>query len=286
MSANDLLQYGLWLGVPAVQGLLLYWMAQRKLHRQYPFFFSYTILQIISSMALLFIHWNGTYATYFYSYWTSSLLIAFAEFAVMYELFCEAFKPYGALRNMGAVIFRWAGLVLVLTATLIAASSNGAAMTQVLAGVLTLERGVRVVECGFVLLLLLFAGHLGLTWRNRVVGIALGFGLFSAVELTVLTLRYQMGPEFGSGQFLSLLKSFAYAGAAILWTTYSLMKQPAPRAVGIQTQADRWNFALIGLQPAPNDAFMPNLEKTVDRILSREGNGHGNGNGHNGADHK
>ena len=42
-------QYVMWFSAPALQVATLAFMRRRKLHRDYPLFFNYTVLQVLTS---------------------------------------------------------------------------------------------------------------------------------------------------------------------------------------------------------------------------------------------
>ena len=54
-------------------------------------------------------------------------------------------------------------------------------------GIYLVERSVRMMQCGLVFFMLLFSEYLGISRRNVVFGIAVGFGFFAAVNMLVMT---------------------------------------------------------------------------------------------------
>ncbi len=265
MSVVGLTQYALWIAPAFLQVGLCFLMVRRNLRAQFPFFFSYTAYQVVS-FATLFIVYHRFYEQYFYAYWTSGGISVLLGLAVIYEIFLEAFRPYAELRRLGLLMFRWSALVLALVAVVVAASSSGEHADRVVAGVLAVERSIRVLQCGLVLLLFLFADHLGLSWRHRVFGIALGFGFFAAVQLTLVTLFSTLG--VAAEVTLSLLKSAAYTISALVWMAYMLAPQPARRAA-VLPLPDQWDFALSGARGYAQPAYLSKLETAVERAFDK-----------------
>src|SRR5438034_9154632 len=74
---------------------------------------------------------------------------------------------------------------MLLVAGVVMASSP-AAGDPVLQAIVTLQRCVRVVQCGLILFLLIFSKYLGVSWRQQSFGIALGFGSLAPAELTLV----------------------------------------------------------------------------------------------------
>jgi len=44
-------------------------------------------------------------------------------FKVIHEVFLDVFRPYHTLRDLGSVLFKWAGLVMLMVACVVAAST-------------------------------------------------------------------------------------------------------------------------------------------------------------------
>ena len=98
-------------------------MLRHGLDRDFPFFFKYTVLQVVS-VALLVIVQRLSPCAYFYSDWIVAALCVLISFAVIDELFKAAFQQFAALRDLGKIAPRWA-MVVVLLAAAVAALSSG-----------------------------------------------------------------------------------------------------------------------------------------------------------------
>ena len=61
--------------------------------------------------------------------------------------------------------------------------------------IMTAQRCVRIVQVGMVLFLLFFARYLGVSRRQHSFGIALGFGAFAFVELSLIAYSAGYHPE-------------------------------------------------------------------------------------------
>ncbi len=247
-------------------------MLRRRLARTFPQFFGYTAFQVASA-GLQFAAFHYSYVSYFYAYWTLGTLSVVFGFTIIYEVFDHVFRPFMALRGMGSLIFRWAVLVLLLAAFVMAATGPAVRPSLIFSVILTLERSIRIMQCGLLFLLLLFATRLGLTWRNHIFGITLGFGMFAAVELVVVSAIAVM-PELRTSSGFVLAKSAAYLAAVAIWTIYMVLPEPARQPIHHLAQPDQWNFALATLG---NEAPAPSLgmiESAVERVFQKK-----NGNG-------
>jgi len=238
------LMYLSWFAGPTLQITLLACMVHRKLHTVFPRFFSYIVFQVLKT-GLLFVAYRYYAEGYFDAYWTGNAISVVLAIFVMDEILHTLFKEHGGAQNLGSVIFRWScGLLLVLAIVNALCTREGAS-DQVVAVVLAFDRSVRVMQCGLVCLLLLLCRFLRHCWRQRVFGIALGFGIFASIELILVSIAMRSGSR--SAEIVSLLKSAEYV----------------PK---VNTQT----VALADLIPGENsDSFISMVEEVVEQVLSR-----------------
>jgi hypothetical protein len=266
MSPKIQLAYNaLWLAHPLLQSMVVAIMLWRKVYRSFPFFFSYVAFQIVA-FAITF-PLREQYRIFFAAYWAESAVSVILGFFVIREVFLDVFRPYHTLRDLGSVLFKWAGLVMLMVAGVMAASTRaGVADEPVVNAILTLERSVRVVQCGLVLFLLVFARFLGVNWWQKSFGIALGFGAFASVELSLVAL----GSHVDSPTLSSFINMAAYNLAILTWFMYMVLKSPVVTQTASMLRPQRWEQSLNDLQnPVAADSLIPMFESMVDRALSR-----------------
>jgi len=269
-----------WIVGPVLQTVICVVLWRKNLRQRYPIFFAYNAFHVVTSIALFAVAKLGDPAQYFLAYWSINAIRVGLGFGVIYELFRTALKPYHALRDLGAMIFLWAGAIMLLVATMMA--MNGTApndASRVVAGVLSLEKSVRLVQCGLLLFLLLFGTKLGLTFRHRTFGIAMGIGVYAAMDLLLTNLRVHYGQDWGTTY--SLMHAAVWLAACpTTWLYYVVRPEPAPVMLPSMAQArpilQRWNEALAeaaaGYSSAvpridTPDPFTSTVEKTVERVL-------------------
>jgi hypothetical protein len=265
-SHVHLANYVLWIAHPVLQGAVVAAMLHRKLHRRFPVFFAYLISEMVMFAVCFPIYLRGSYAAFFYAHWTLAAISLAVGFFVIQEIFADILRPFHALRDLGTMIFTWAGFVMLLVAAVVSAASP-ASQSPIVEAVLTLQRCVRVIQCGLVLFLLIFAQYLGVSRKQQTFGIMLGFGGFAFVELAVVAL-------FTSGRIgqnsISLINMAAYNLAIITWVGYCLKKEPARDLVSPLLAPQRWDQSLNDIQhPATGDSLIPMFEGMVERAFSR-----------------
>jgi len=241
-------------------------MLWRKLHRTFPVFFSYIIFQLFSFGVLFPIHQYGNYDLYFYSFWIGAVISLAIGFYVIHEIFLDVFRPYHTLRDLGTVLFKWATLVMFLVALVVAAASP-AGQSPIVQAVVTVQRCVRVIQCGLILFLLVFSKYLGVSWRQQSFGIALGFGGFASIELAANALN--SGGQINNST-VGFFDTAAYCCAILVWLGYAALKASSREAATNLVMSQRWEQSLGDLQrPAAADSLIPMFEGMVDRAFSR-----------------
>ncbi len=260
------LYYGLWIAHPIFLTGIAALMLWRGQHRKFKFFFGYVVTQILS-FAVVFTAWRYSYAADFYLYWGCQAVSAAFGFGVIHEVFVDVFRSFHTLRDLGTVLFKWAGLVMLLVAGVVSVSTNSSNVAPWMQAIITAQRCVRIIQVGMVLFLLVFAQYLGLSRRQRSFGIALGFGAFAVVELALVS--SWVGNHLAN-PWVSVVNMTAYNISLMVWLGYVAVKSPARDAASTLLQPQRWEQSLSDIHhPVPADSLIPMFEGMVDRALSR-----------------
>lgn len=260
------IQLLLWTLQPMLELPLAVVMVWRKMHHRFPVFFAYIVFQIVNFAILFPIHQYGGYDLYFYSYWIGAVITLALGFKVIHEIFLDVFRPYHTLKDLGTVLFKWAALVMLLAAVVVAAASP-ADQSPLAQAVATLQRCVKVIQCGLVVFLLLFSRYLGVSRRQQSFGIIFGFGGYACVQLIANAL-------YSGGQInqplVDVVYPAAYTCAVLTWLGYALVKVQARQGTASLLASQRWERSLADLQrPAAADSLIPMFEGMVDRAFSR-----------------
>jgi hypothetical protein len=261
-----------------VQLLVARILVKRKLRSEFTIFFTYCCFGIVMVAVGMAGYAFSSNSQYFYVYWVLSFLYMALEFGIMYEIFVNALKPYSALIDLGKMLFRWAGVFLLFAAVLTAIATSGSTSSKCLCAVALVERSMRLMQCGFLLLFFFLERRLGLSWRNHNATIAIGMGATAAMDLCVSYLSTHY-PGWGSG--LSMVNSVFYIGVLLFWASALAVPEPGRKSVLDSPSRlifQRWNEALLtysargdfALATGSVNSFLPNVEQTVDRVLARK----------------
>ena len=260
-----IIDYGLWCITPILMSVIAVCMYRRRLNREFPYFFNYVIFQVLSFLIEFPLR---NWVNYYYIYWTVQALSVVVSFAVLLEIFRDAFRPYEALRDLSVILFRWCALVVLLLAGMwVITSWRGNQIDNITNAIYLVDRSVRLMQCGLVLFMLLFSEYLGISRRNVLFGIAVGFGFFAAVNMLVMTaLSHQ---SFLTKSSLSRISAGAYTASMLIWFAYtafpatvrSRAKQPAEAT-------QKWDHALDDARnAAPDTSLLDSMHQTVERLL-------------------
>ncbi len=277
LSAIEWASIGLALVCIAIQAAILGILFRGKRRSEFPIFRSYSAIYILLIVIALSAYFFSGCDQYNYVYWSASIVYMALEFAVMYEIIVNALKPYSALVDLGRMLFIWAAVFLLIAAGTTAFATSGPESGRLLAAFAVVERSMRLMECGLLLLFFFFEKRLGLSWRNPNVGIAVGLGVTASVDLICSYLKSHFPAQASQ---LGIVNTSIYVGVLSYWCFVLLADRvEATSAIAPPSRLilQRWNESLSSYrlgQTAVNsssmDSFLPGIEKTVDRVLARK----------------
>jgi hypothetical protein len=238
--------YTLWIAPTLLMALVAAVMRHRHLHRDLPAFFSYAIFTAMRT-PVLFIVYHRDPLAYSYLYWVAEACSAVLGFAAIYEVFRQLFQDHETIRRLGGLLFRWTAALFALLAVVAAALAHQSDANWLQAGVVSLTQGVRLVQCGLLMFLFVFAAFSGIAWRSHWFGIAAGFGLFGGVQLAAIAAQAQAGMvSYGTWMWVNMA---SYNCSVLVWATYLLAPQRAEATAPgpMTTEVRSWNQALLQL---------------------------------------
>jgi hypothetical protein len=209
---------------PVLQIGLTILAANRRLHKQFPWFFLYTCFGILFGTTLALTSGFGSYKLYFNSFWTGQAIFSVLALLAMNESFSQVFKPYYFGR-------RWFRLLLPALALMVLLASAwkwlGHAPTQgskpmvvLISFALASDYLLSAVFCLFGILVFFWQTR----WQQYPFGIMKGFGLFSIVGMLANLLRSDFGTKMNL--FFSYAPAVAYIVACLIWLGAFLKPEP------------------------------------------------------------
>ena len=259
----------MWGAQTVAQSAIAVILWRRKLHKQFPVFFWFLVAQV-ANFVIIFPLWRTeVYQYYFIPFWLGEAVNAVLGFKVIHEIFLDVFRPYHTLKDLGTLLFKWAGVVMLLVSVVVA-FSNSYDQSPLVHAVSTLQRSVRIVQLGLILFMLLFSRFLGVSRKQFTFGVSLGFGLFAGVELILMALN---SGGFVKQGLLNVINMGTYIAATTIWLGYSLSPKAVRESSSNRLQTQRWEQGLADLQhPLASDSLIPMFEGMVERAFSRSSN--------------
>ena len=243
MNVPHAITVALWIAPIVIQSIIVIVMLHRKLVEIFPVFFTYSVLVPAREILLFFVRNHPD--LYSRLYFFSEAIVVALSLGVIYEVIWHLIRPYPFLRWI-AFKFFWivAAVALALGLIMFLSSSPSVQPDPLLEIIILAERSVRFLQACWLIVLVLLMSRLGLTWQYYAVGIATGFGLFSASYLIMLELEAHL--HLITYETLQLLNSTAYNGAVAIWALYFVPSRA--RKVIVEslpsTEIARWNEVL------------------------------------------
>lgn len=244
MQLKSLVEF-LWVAGMFLQATLVVVLALNRAWKTLPVFTVYSAFSLFS--ALLTYLAQPYRFFYFYSYWITEAASMTLGFAVLYEVFGHLFQGHGALRKLARLSFNCALLVFLCIGMVVLLKQSAVGFRAISSAVLIVEQAARIIELGVLMALFLLSTAFGLHWRQQVFGIALGLGLFTAIELIAVTMRAQTGST--TYYLLGAVRILAFNTSLIIWLGYLLVPEHAASEVELpeQSQLEQWNQAVMEL---------------------------------------
>jgi hypothetical protein len=244
MDLKLLLQF-LWVAGILCQAVLGMALIFKRSWRTFPFFTTYVATGFAES---LFIYaFQQHKAIYFYSYWLMESVGIVLGFAVVYEIFQSLFAAHNGLRRLAKLTFRFVLVLLFAIGILVLLKHSSVGFRSIMSAVVIVEQSARIIEVGALMSLFLLSTAFGLHWRQQVFGIALGLGIFVAVELITVTIWGQTGKA--AHDALNVIRILSFNTSLLIWIGYLLSPERAANQVELpqRSQLEQWNQAVMEL---------------------------------------
>lgn len=218
----------LWTAVIILKCALMGIIISRNAYRDYPAFTLYVALSLARSLALFAIAFRYYGPLYYWTYWIGQLVITIALFGVIVEILKSAFKTAcSAFPTYTRKMLRVSTFVIIVL-SVFAYQLNAEP---------TLVEFVRRLDRTSSLLLLasfgitaLVSNHLGLVWKPRTYGIALGFLFYYGVDAFVTTTTASFDY---ADMALAAVKVLSFFIAELVWVGYFAINRK-PQTITLQ----------------------------------------------------
>lgn len=217
MSPLRLTTIVLWIIPLVLQYVITVVMLRRHLVRIFPIFFSYTVWVAARETALFFFVYSSKLYSSVYL-WGDALAVLLGIGAIV-EAIRQIFPSHPLLRRFLRSVWIF-GIIAAAMSVLLLVSARASGPDPTLEWIMLLERSARLLQACMLVVVIALMSRLGLGWHHYLVGIVVGFGVYSALDLAALEFRSHL--HFVTGVTYALLQSSAYNLGAIIWAYYFL----------------------------------------------------------------
>ena len=229
-----------WLALPSL-ALLACILLYRKLHREFPLFFSYVVVTEMVGIAR-YAASSASSTVYSYVYWISNLFVVLFAFLASYELFVGRLFPRFYKVRFFRVLFPLAAILVNVLVVIAALYGNHKRM------LLLSSRTGEFLRAAVVFFFVALMTLMGRKWEKKEFGIAFGFGLDASISLASVALWTQATKR---GPIVSRIPVIAYDIACIVWL-YCFWTAPkvqstvpsAPISAEALHEAKKWEDSL------------------------------------------
>jgi hypothetical protein len=241
--AFSLILRNLWLVQLALLALLLLVVIGKRLWTKLPVFAAYSAFTLVENLLGYAVLGRPVY---YLVYLVGESIAVLLGLGLVYEIFTSLLSSHAALRRLATLIFSVFVAALLLLAGAVIYTRPVFDANHAKATLLVVEEAARIVEVGLIMFLVGFSAVFGLHWRQHVFGIALGLGIFTAVQLALVTLFLHAGT---GKEFLILAGPASYDFSLLVWLGYLLAPERVPSAAELpkRAQLEQWNRAIMEL---------------------------------------
>lgn len=192
--------------------------------KTYPAFTVYINFCLCRSLILYALNLAGAQGAYFYTYYTGVILDCGLRACIVIEVARELFYPITILpadsyRNICVTV---TGVTFACVASALLFPSNYPHL--LFAAAREMDRTVSFLVCALFWAVAFHAMKLGIPWRKRLLGIALGLGLDATMNSVALAITSSTGRAFSMQ--VGLLIVCSGCGAMLTWNYFFLISEP------------------------------------------------------------
>lgn len=240
MNTKLLLEYSM-IAVFVLSLVTLGLMWWRRAFRDYYFVAAFLIAMAMSraiAVPLLFFRkYLGfskvfAYKIYLDSSWAFFVIEYVIVLLIIYTVFSVAMQPFEGLHRAGKLVFRWVSCVSVILSFGIAMGPHLGSGFQVYF-TSAIQQAMGILALCLLLFVTFSTRYLGLTYRSRLFGISLGFGVWATSALIESALYTSTQVKVYSPVYLwGALGSFATIS---IWAFYFAMPEPERKLILLPT---------------------------------------------------
>jgi hypothetical protein len=243
---------------PILCGMLIFFLIRTKAARQFGFLVGLLCVRLACSaicLPLLYLSRHAierhlAYQVYFYVYWASYALEAIFSLLVIYSIFKLAMAPLKGLQTLGMLVFRWVAAISVAVAIGVAVTPHLTGIKFMVAMITQLQQTSSILTLCLLLFVCFAIRPMGLSFRSRIFGVALGLGVLATINLVNSAWLARYANMYST---FSLINGIAVGFTLLTWSAYFAFPEPKRRIITLPTTSPflRWNQISMALGDDP-----------------------------------
>lgn len=225
LRAHSLLWHYLWVAPSILLLILVCRLWQKSLQKQHAFFMTFALASAIEQLTLyccdLIPAVSGV--AWWEIFWVGLLIESVLKFALIGEIFSQAFEAYNSISRLGTRLIRGVGIVLVLAAAVAAGFAQKSSLFGIISGAHILQQTVYLIECGLLLFIFAFSAYFSIQLGRSTFGIALGLAISGCVHLATWAIVANGGLPNESRVVLEFINMATYHACVLIWFYYLLV---------------------------------------------------------------
>jgi len=249
LQAHSLLWQYLWLAPSILLLVLACCLWRKSLQRQYAFFFAFAIASALEQLTLYACDLipSVTAEMWWKVYWAGLLVEGILKFALIAEIFAQAFDAYASIVKLGTRLIRGVGVILILASAIAAAFAPQDSQFGIVSGAHLLQQTIYLIECGLLLFIFVFSSYFSIQLNRPVFGIAVGLAMSGCVHLATWAVAANSSLPPERRIILDFVNMATYHAVVLIWFYYLLVpgKVTAKSIVSVPEHSlEVWNQEL------------------------------------------
>ncbi len=249
-QAHSILWHYLWVAPNVLLLILVCGLWRRGLDKRYRFFFAFAIASAIEQLVVYACDLSPRVSpiVWWRIFWAGLIVEGILKFALIGEIFSQAFGRYEALAKLGKRAIGGVGVVLIFSSAIAAAFAPSDSRFAIIAGAHLLEQTMYIIEFGVLTAIFGFSAYFRVRMDASDRGIAIGLAVSACVHLGAWAVTANGGLPDDKRAVLDFVKMGAYHFCVLIWF-YALL---FPRRVSVggigpalpENNLDVWNREL------------------------------------------
>ncbi len=198
---------------------LLFVLWYRRRGKDFPFFTALITLIVIKTIVLYFVLHYGTKGSYFYAYWSLTVLDTMLQLCVVYEVASRVFRPLDVWAHDVRSSFVWLLALSVSMALGLTWMASPPARTWMQAFATKGNLFAAALQSELFVAMMALSINARLPWKTHVAKIAQGLGAYSLFGVLIESGHsyFGVGRELPAFIMLSHIRMAAYLGCVNYW---------------------------------------------------------------------